>query len=442
MLYSEVIDYLYQHLPIFQQQGASALKVGLNGIQKLCDFLGNPEKKIKTIHIGGTNGKGSTSHMLASVLQESGYKTGLYTSPHLVDFRERIKTNGQFITEKYVIDFVEKNKPFFDQNSFSFFEVTVALAFKYFVDNQVDIAVIEVGLGGRLDSTNIINPILALITNISDDHKQILGETLPEIAKEKAGIIKKKTPIVISTTQIGLDELFLKKAKDMEAEIYFADQNFRIKSAEIKDNYQVINYNENENNLLKTIELDLLGSYQQANILGVLQVIKILNKLKITLSPNAISNGLKNTIKNTGLLGRWQKIQEAPLVICDTGHNYAGVSEVLKNINQQKYDTLHLVIGFVKDKEIEKILTLLPQKAEYYFCNANIPRALEAEILAENALNFGLKGKWFNTVEEAFLAAKNKAKTTDFIFIGGSTFVVADYLVYLDNSKIKWDEKN
>ena len=430
MLYSEVLEYLYQQLPVFQNQGASALKAGLNGIQLLCDFLGNPEKKIKTIHIAGTNGKGSTSHMLASILQESDYKTGLYTSPHLVDFRERIRINGQLISETFVIDFVNQNKSFFDKNSFSFFEVTVALAFKYFADNEVDIAVIEVGLGGRLDSTNIITPLLSIITNISDDHKQILGETLPEIALEKAGIIKPNVPVVISTKQPQIDEIFIEKARELKAEIYFADQNFTLSSSEINNNFHKIVVKNKRDNEFNTVELDLLGTYQKYNVLGVLQAVLVLKSIGFDLSNNNLQNGLKNTCANTGLLGRWQIIQQKPLVICDTGHNYAGITEVVKNIENQKFEQLHIVIGFVKDKEIDKILTLLPQNAQYYFCNADIPRALPAENLCEIAAQYGLNGIWYHSVELAYLKALKTAKITDLVFIGGSTFVVADFLKY------------
>jgi dihydrofolate synthase / folylpolyglutamate synthase len=434
MLYSEVIDYLYQRLPLFQNQGAVALKNGLEGVLKLCERLGNPHKKLKAIHIAGTNGKGSTSHMLASILQESGLKTGLYTSPHLVDFRERIKINGELITEAFVIDFVENNRDFFEENSFSFFEVTVALAFQYFVVNEVNIALIEVGLGGRLDSTNIINPILSVITNISDDHKQILGETLPEIAFEKAGIIKENVPVVISTSQKEVENVFKNKAKETSSEIYFADQNYKIAKSGIKNNYQEIDVLNLKNDQSSSFALDLLGTYQQFNVLGVVQAIDILCKKGYQLNFSNVYNGLSKVQQNTGLMGRWQFLGLKPAIICDTGHNFAGINEVIKNIKLQQFNRLHIVLGFVKDKEIDKILPLLPQTAIYYFCNANIPRALLATDLAEKALEFKLNGDYFATVANAFIAAKKSAQAQDLIFIGGSTFVVADLLKFLQEN--------
>jgi dihydrofolate synthase / folylpolyglutamate synthase len=442
MNYSTTIEYLYNRLPVFQNQGASALKNGLDGIIKLCNYLGNPQEKFKCIHVAGTNGKGSTSHMLASILQESGYKTGLYTSPHLLDFRERIRINGKVISKKAVLDFVAENKAFIEANSFSFFEVTVAIAFKYFADNQVDIAVIEVGLGGRLDSTNIINPILSIIINISDDHKQILGETLPEIASEKAGIIKKNVPVVVSTTQSEIDKIFKEKADSVGAKIYFADQNFKVTNTILGENYREIDI-QNQEKVIKSYQLDLKGTYQQYNVLGVIQAVELLNSLSFKISENQLKNGLKKVVKNTGLLGRWQKIGENPTIYCDTGHNFAGITEVLKNIQLQKFDKLHIIIGFVKDKDIENILKLLPKiahstgsgQATYYFCNANIPRALPSTDLHALALKNGLIGKSYESVEMAFKSAKKVAQTDDFIFVGGSTFVVADFLTYLKNIK-------
>lgn len=428
MNYSSTIEYLYNRLPVFQNQGASALKNGLDGIIKLCNHLGNPQHNFKCIHIAGTNGKGSTSHMLASILQESGYKTGLYTSPHLLDFRERIRLNGKIITKQNVIEFVSQNKAFFEANSFSFFEVTVALAFKYFADNQVDIAVIEVGLGGRLDSTNIINPILSIITNISDDHKLILGETLPEIAFEKAGIIKKNVPVVISTTQAEVDFVFNKKAKEMDAEIHFADQSLKLVSHELQKNHRKIEVLDLNTHLKRIFRLDLKGTYQLHNVLGVIKAVSILQDYGIIIYENTVSNGLKKVVKNTGLLGRWQKIGEKPAIFCDTGHNFAGITEVLKNIELQKFDTLHVVIGFVKDKDIENILKLLPKNAVYYFCNANIPRALPSTELRDLSSKKGLIGNCFPSVEMAFKTAQKVVNSTDLIFVGGSTFVVADLL--------------
>jgi dihydrofolate synthase / folylpolyglutamate synthase len=431
MLYSEVIEYLYQKLPLFQNQGATALKSGLSGILKLSDYFDQPQNKFRSIHIAGTNGKGSSSHMLASILHEAGYKTGLYTSPHLVDFRERIKINGQVITKEYVIDFVEQHKAFFEQNSFSFFEVTVALAFKFFAENQVDIAIIEVGLGGRLDSTNIIKPILSLITNISDDHKKILGDTLPQIAFEKAGIIKENVPVVIASTQPQIDQVFIEKAQLMGAEIEFADKKYTVLNTKVINGFRQIEILDLSTNTKKVYDLDLTGSYQVYNLLGVLAIVAYLSKLNIHLDENTVCNGLRKVIANTGLMGRWQILAQNPMIICDTGHNYAGILEVINNLNDQKFNDLHIVLGFVKDKEVDKILKLFPKNAQYYFCNANIPRALPVDDLADLASQTDLKGNKYESVSEAFNQAKKQAQKQDLIFIGGSTFIVADLLTYL-----------
>jgi dihydrofolate synthase / folylpolyglutamate synthase len=429
MLYSETIDYLYGRLPVFQKQGASALKVGLGGIVKFCDYLGNPQNNFKSIHIAGTNGKGSTSHMLASILQESGYNTGLYTSPHLIDFRERIRRNGKVITKSYVTNFVKKHQKFIESNSFSFFEVTVALAFQYFSDNNVEIAVIEVGLGGRLDSTNIINPILAVITNISIDHAAILGDTLPQIASEKAGIIKKNIPTVISFTQSEIASVFKLKAAEENSLLSFADQEFTIGASEIIKNQQIVEII--RKGIKTNYSLDLLGSYQKQNLLGVLMSVETLISKGYKINELCLKKGLSNVMKNTGLMGRWQTLNNKPLTICDTGHNEAGIKEVLQNIKRQKFDQLHIVIGFVNDKEIDKILQLLPQNGKYYFCQADIPRALESDILAKKAMVCKLLGTKYKTVPEAYLAAQSNAKLSDFIFVGGSTFIVADLLTFL-----------
>ncbi len=440
MQYQQTLDYLYRRLPIFQNQGVSALKEGLSGIIKFCDYLGNPQNTFKTIHIAGTNGKGSTSHMLASIIQESGLKTGLYTSPHLIDFRERIRINGKVISKKYVQEFVKKHFKFIESNSFSFFEVTVAMAFQFFADKKVDIAVIEVGLGGRLDSTNIITPILSIITNISYDHKQILGNTLSEIASEKAGIIKENVPVVISITQKETELIFKEKAKLLNAEIHFADQEYNILNSYLAENKQIFTVqNKYQKELYK---LDLLGNYQQFNVLGVIKACEILNYFKLNISQKRIKRGLSKVQKNTGLLGRWQILRNKPLIICDTGHNEAGILEVVKNINLQKFSKLHMVIGFVKDKEIDNILPHLPVKAQYYFCNAKIPRALESNILAQRGTKFNLKGQSFGLVSKAYEKALNEANLDDLIFIGGSTFVVADLLKYLHEMNMIWATAN
>lgn len=402
MNYQETLSWLFGRLPMFQNQGKKALNHKLDNIQKLVSFLGNPHTKFKSLHIAGTNGKGSSSHMLASVLQEAGYKVGLYTSPHLKDFRERIKINGKEIYESEVIDFVKKYKSFFEENYLSFFEMTVGLAFDYFAKEQVDIAVIEVGLGGRFDSTNIINPEVSLITNISKDHTDILGNTLAEIATEKAGIIKKNTPVVISERDEETASVFIEKAKKENAPIIFASS------------------------ITTDLNTDLQGLYQQKNIKGVLAVLDFLRNDFWEISDENIKNGLLNVVKNTGLKGRWQTLSENPKIICDTGHNEAGLAYVIEQISKQSYDSLHLVLGFVKEKDVETVLDMFPKKAHYYFCKPNIPRGLDVEILTEMASRKGLIGKTYSSVNEALTAAKKHSLPSDFIFVGGSTFVVAE----------------
>ncbi len=428
MTFSQSIEYLYNKLPVFQNQGITALKNGLDGITQLCDLLDNPQNKFKSIHIAGTNGKGSTSHMLASVLQESGYKTGLYTSPHLLDFRERIRLNGKMIPKKYVVNFVKKVKPYIEANSYSFFEVSVALAFCYFADNEVDIAVIEVGLGGRLDSTNIITPELSIITNISDDHKNILGDTLVKIAREKAGIIKNNVPVIISTTQQDVKNVFVEKANLENAPIYFADQNYLVTSTNLSEKLRNIVIEKKREKDSYNFNLDLLGSYQINNIIGVVQAIEILQQNGYKITWEQVNLALRKVIVNTGLLGRWQILGKNPLVICDTGHNAAGVAEVVNNINAQVFENLHIVIGFAKDKDVVNILKLYPKKAKYYFCQANIPRAMDSFELMDLAIKSDLKGESLGSVENAFKTAQKRANSGDFIFVGGSTFVVADLL--------------
>lgn len=393
---------MFSRLPMFQQQGKSALNNKLDNIQRLVATLGHPEKNFKTLHVGGTNGKGSSSHMLASILQQAGYKVGLYTSPHLKDFRERIKINGVEISENEVVNFIKKNKPFFEVHQLSFFEMSVGLAFDYFSKESVDIAIIEVGLGGRFDSTNIITPEVALITNISKDHIDILGDTLPKIAHEKAGIIKKNTPVVISEYDTQTAPIFIEKAKEENAPIVFASST------------------------QTDLTTDLQGIYQQKNIKGVLAVLDFLRNNSWKISDEDIKSGLLNVVKNTNLKGRWQSLGENPKIICDTGHNEAGISYVVKQIAQQTFKKLHMVIGFVKDKDVEQVLDLLPKEAIYYFCKPNIPRGLEVSVLKEMARRKGLIGKDFTSVEEALATAKKQAETSDFIFIGGSTFVVAE----------------
>ena len=402
MKYQQTIDWLVSHLPMFQNNGKKALKNKLDNILFFTEHLGFPHKNFPSIHIAGTNGKGSSSHAIASVLQEAGYKVGLYTSPHLRDFRERIKINGKEIPEQNVIEFVEKHLPFIEKNDFSFFELTVAMAFDYFSTEKVDIAVIEVGLGGRLDSTNIILPEVCLITNIGKDHTDILGNTLAEIAYQKAGIIKEKTPVVISEYHPETADVFKEIAKEKNANIYFAYQ---------------------KNIPYKT---DLKGIYQEKNLKGIVQTLEILQEKSWKISNKNIEEGLLNIVKNTGLKGRWQTLSESPKIVCDTGHNHHGISIVIQQIAQQKYKKLHIVLGFVKEKDIDNILPLFPKNAIYYFCSPNIPRGLDANILKEKASLFDLQGNCYSSVNEALNYAKKQATTEDMIFIGGSTFVVAE----------------
>jgi len=406
MNYSKTLDWMFGQLPMYQKQGASAYKEDLTNTILLANHLHNPEKEIKTIHVAGTNGKGSTSHFLASILQEAGYKTGLYTSPHLKDFRERIKINGEDISEDFVVDFIASNKSFFEENQLSFFEMTVGLAFDYFRQEKVDIAIIEVGLGGRLDSTNIISPLLSVITNIGLDHIQFLGNTIEKIASEKAGIIKPKTPVVIGEYTSETKPVFENKAKETQSEIFFASEL-------IQETYPSV----------------LLGDYQVQNKKTVLQAIRVLqsqNQFKI--SEENIKNGFWNVVNNTGLQGRWQQLGSNPKIICDTAHNKHGLEIVMKQLQREEFDVLHFVLGVVNDKDLDGVLPLFPKNAKYYFCKPNIPRGLEASILAEKAISFGLNGKVFNSVTEAYEEATENASQNDFIYVGGSTFVVAEIL--------------
>lgn len=427
MDYQQTLDYLYAKLPMFTRVGIAAYKNNLDNTLLFCAHLAHPEKKFKSVHIGGTNGKGSTSHMLAAILQEAGYKTGLYTSPHLKDFRERIRINGEMISEGEVIHFVEDHQSFIEEISPSFFEATVALAFDHFARNEVDIAVIEVGLGGRLDSTNVIDPELSIITNISFDHMNILGNTLTAIATEKAGIIKKNTPIIIGQFDESVNDIFNQKAEEMEAPILYASELWHIEKNEVKDDFRLLEISEQKYHHLQ-LKLDITGSYQLKNIKTVLTAVTQLKEKSFSISDEAIVSALSQVKNLTGLMGRWQILQHQPLVICDTGHNEDGIKEVLQNIKQISYHQLHIVIGMVKDKEISKILCLLPQDATYYFCAPDMERAKPAEELQQEASVFDLKGLAYADVNTAFDAAKNNAKKDDLIFVGGSTFVVAEVL--------------
>jgi dihydrofolate synthase / folylpolyglutamate synthase len=428
MNYQKSLDYLYSKLPMFTRIGAAAIKKDLHNTLAMTAALGNPHHHFQTIHIGGTNGKGSTSHMLAAILQKAGYKTGLYTSPHLKDFRERIRVNGKMASKAFVSNFVSEQQALINEIEPSFFEVTVAMAFQYFFQEKVDIAIIEVGLGGRLDSTNIISPVLSVITNISLDHTQILGKTLSEIAREKAGIIKPNTPVVIGEKHQETTRVFLEKAKHENAPITFADEHIDIKTFQTKDQLLHIDAYQNGRLCYKNLKLDLTGSYQQKNIATIIQSVIKLKEIGFSIPDEAIYNALKNVKKITGLQGRWQTISQGPLIIGDTGHNKAGIIEVLKNINATPHKQLHFVIGMVKDKDISGVLALLPKNAVYYFCQPNLERALPVLELQTEAKKFRLNGQAFPSVKEALEDAKQQANDADLIFVGGSTFVVAEIL--------------
>ena len=406
MNYQETLNWMFNQLPIYQLQGPSAYKEDLTNSILLSNYLGKPENDLKFIHVAGTNGKGSTSHLLASVLQEAGYKVGLYTSPHLKDFRERIKINGIEISEEFVCEFIEKHIDFFKENELSFFEMTVGLAFEYFKTEQVDVAIIEVGLGGRLDSTNIITPMISVITNIGKDHTQFLGNTLEAIANEKAGIIKNNIPVVIGEYTSETKPVFLAKATTTHSEIFFALDT-------ISEDYPS----------------DLKGDYQFSNKKTALQTLRIVNTIPGFEIPEAATKtGFLNVVKNTGLQGRWQQLNSAPKTICDTAHNKHGLKIVLNQLKKEEFDTLHFVFGVVNDKDLNEILPIFPKNAVYYFCKPNLPRGLDALILEQKSKEFGLLGKVYNSVSEAYENAKENATITDFIYIGGSTFVVAEIL--------------
>jgi len=421
MNYQETLDYLFNALPMFQRIGAAAYKTDLNNTIALCSALGDPHRKFKSIHIAGTNGKGSTSHSLAAVLQSAGYKVGLYTSPHLKSFRERIKVNGQDISEEAVVGFVREHKDFMETLKPSFFEMTVGLAFSYFAEEKVDIAVVEVGMGGRLDSTNILSPELSLITNIGMDHTQFLGDTLAKIAGEKGGIIKKNTPVIVSQRQVETKEVFLRLAKEKEAAIFFAEDDYIIKYEGNVDNH-LCSFEVNR----ETYLMDLAGKYQEKNLAGILKAVDILKNLGYNLPEGAVRNGLANVISFTGLKGRWQKLNDKPLAFCDTGHNKDGITYILEQINTYTFQKLLIVLGMVSDKDVDGILQLFPKDAVYIFCQPSIPRAMPAKTLAEKASAFGLKGISIPDVNEAYHTALKNAGENDFIFVGGSTFVVAD----------------
>lgn len=426
MTYKQTLDYLFSQLPMYQRIGPAAYKANLDNTIALSEYLGKPERNFKSIHIAGTNGKGSVAHMIASVLQEAGYKTGLATSPHLKDFRERIKINGKEIPEKAVISFVHDHKAFFEKLQPSFFEMAMALTFSYFASQKVDVAIVETGMGGRLDSSNIITPELSVITNIGLDHTRFLGDTIPKIAQEKAGIIKQDIPVVIGRTQHETFLVFKETAGAKKAPLYFADNMLSIGAIkhEVQEgrNYMRVSIRNRGNYLL-----DLPGKYQAENVLCALAAIDVLKLGGIfILSEDTVRRGLARVIKNTGLKGRWQQIGKNPVIICDAGHNADGITYIVKQLMSIPHTKLHIIFGMVDDKERATILKLLPVNASYYFCRPSVPRGLDASNLQEEAARYGLNGKAYNTVSEALSESKTNAQPTDLIFVGGSTFVVAD----------------
>ncbi len=426
MNYSETLEYLFSQLPMYQRQGAPAFKKDLTNTLALCELLGNPQTKFKSIHIAGTNGKGSVSHMLASVFQEAGYKVGLYTSPHLTDFRERIKINGQMISEQSVIDFVADYKADFERIKPSFFEMTVALAFDQFVKNEVDIAIIETGLGGRLDSTNVISPELSIITNIGYDHQQFLGETLPEIAGEKAGIIKPNVPVIIGEFQQEVAEVFESKAKQTKSTLRFANREWETRKQILEDDKLLLHLRHYDGIELE-IESQLSGPHQAKNLITSLEAIRTLSDAGWKLTREHFKSGIKSVVTNTGLKGRWQVLGRNPLIIADTGHNREGLEPNIKRLlSNRKPEQLHFVWGMVNDKDVSKTLQMVPLESSYYFCKPDVPRGLEVAILVQTATDLGLKHISFPSIAEALTAAKGLAKRDDIIYVGGSTFVVAE----------------
>jgi len=418
--YQETLDYLYAKLPMYNRIGAAAIKNNLDNTLAICTFLGHPEKKYPCIHIAGTNGKGSSSHMLASIFQAAGYKTGLYTSPHLYDFRERIKVNGQMCPETFVSKFTDKVKPLIEAIEPSFFEITVGMAFDYFEQEQCDIAIIETGLGGRLDSTNVIQPILSLITNIGWDHMALLGNTLPAIASEKAGIIKEKIPIVISEVIAETKEVFVGTASKLNAPIHFAEDFLQFKS--FTNHWTTAHFEYDQ----IAVDCDLPGKYQYKNIRGVLQCVHLLRTMGWKLDDTHVKSGLLQIKASTGLMGRWECIQESPKLFLDVAHNEHGMHALLEQLSTLQYQQLHIITGMVKDKDVDAVLGLLPKDALYYFSNAHIPRAMPAIEVAEKANKLGIQGSIYENVNEAIEAANKNAHPNDLIIVMGSIFLVAE----------------
>lgn len=438
MNYNETIDYLYHKLPLFSHMGSAALKKDLTNIRILCERLGNPHTRFKSIHVGGTNGKGSVSHMLAAVLQTSGYKTGLYTSPHLYDFRERIRMNGRLAEEGFVIDFVERIKPAIDEIEPSFFEITVAMAFDYFARQEVDIAIIEVGLGGRLDSTNIIRPELSVITNIGWDHMNILGHTLEEIAIEKAGIIKENVPVVVGEKQKETETVFRQIARQKNAPLFFAEEKYQALSYKWEEDRLVLEVLKTGERDASSFELDLPGIYQRKNLCTVLAATDVLNARGFQISPQQTIGALKNVKQTTGLQGRWEIIHRHPAIVLEVAHNREGIEQMLQHLQNIGYKKLHLILGMVKDKDTAKVLDLLPPEAVYYFTQAHIPRALAAVELKEKASPFSLEGEAYEDVNAALQQALKKAGNNDIVIVCGSIFLVAE----VDRGLFGWKRTN
>ena len=421
MTYEQTLNYLFTQLPMFQRQGAAAYKSNLDNTIALCKMLGNPEKKFPSIHIAGTNGKGSTANILASVFQEHGYKTGLYTSPHLVDFRERIRINGEMVSEDFVVDFVDIYKDNFIKIEPSFFEITFAMAVEYFAQQEVDIVIMETGMGGRLDSTNVVNSILSIITNIGLDHTAFLGNTIAEIAVEKAGIIKENVPVIIGERQVETRDVFKETAEKNNAELHYAGDIAELFYNDGQQKYFALF----DGVLMENIDFPLNADYQSYNLRTALSALWLIKK-EWQLKEANILSGISKMIDNTGFAGRWQIVEEEPRIILDTGHNVAGLTFTMNQLKTEKFEKLHFVLGMVNDKDIDSVLKLLPKFAEYYFCKADIPRGMDAQELSDKAGKLSLLGNVYSSVKEAYTAAQNNAKAQDLIFVGGSTFTVAE----------------
>ena len=429
MTYSQTIDFLFNQVTSFQQVGAAAYKPGLERVEEFCRLLGNPHNDYHTIHIAGTNGKGSTSHMMASVLQQAGYRVGLFTSPHLKDFRERVRVDGKMISEQEVVGFVERNMPEIKRLGLSFFEITAAMAFEHFARQDVEVAVIETGLGGRLDATNIITPLVSVITNIGLDHTDLLGSTLQAVAAEKAGIIKRGVPVVLGERSEEYDDVFVKRAEELDAPLYFAQQQCRVLEQGVADDMQRFVLQRYRDNAKFDVKLDLMGEYQYNNLITASAALDVLDKLTpLTISRRAYLEGLQNVSRSTSLAGRWQVLSAEPYMVCDTGHNAHGIKYVAKQLQglAERYSKLYCVVGFAKEKNLDEVLPLLPTQAYYIFTQASSPRALPAVSLAEQAAEFGLKGEVVSNVADAVAMAQKKATAKDAIFVGGSNFIVGE----------------